>query len=303
MTAFLPPARHLWVYFLLLVTTFFWGGNFVVGRAMHDEIGPVAMAFWRWAIALMAFLPFAWRDLRAQAGLIRKHWRRLALLGVLGMTGFHTLLYAALQSTIAVNAALIMATTPIFIALIGRLLYADRVSRRQAAGILVSLTGVGAIVLGGDLSALLALDLNQGDVIMICSAPLWAAYTVIIKRLPQGFRPMTTLGATASFGLIFLAPFYFWEIMVFGGFEITPKTLSTLFYLGILTSALAYAFWNKAVATLGPNRTGVFMNLVPLTGALLAVVFLGEVLRPFHAFGAVFIFAGIYLTTASGSSK
>ena len=296
-----PPAppRHIWVYFLLVLTTFFWGGNFVVGRAMHADIGPVAMAFWRWSIALMLFLPFAWRDMRAQTGLIIAHWRRLALLGALGMTGFHSLVYIALQTTIAVNAALLMATTPIFIAILGRLIYADKVSPRQVLGIVVSLGGVTMIVLRGDFDALLALAVNQGDVIMICSVPLWAAYTVVIKRLPPGFRPMTTLGATTSLGLLMIAPFYIWEIVAVGGFDLTPSTVSALLYLGILTSALGYAFWNKAVVTLGPSRTGIFMNLVPLAGTLLAVIFLGETLRPFHALGAALIFAGIYLTNAT----
>jgi len=298
MTSSPPPARHFWVYVLLLMTMFFWGGNFVVGRAMHEDIGPVAMAFWRWAIALMVFLPFAWRDMRAQAGLIRKHWRRLTLLGALGMTIFHTLLYAALQSTIAVNAALLMATTPIFIAILGRIIYGDRVSPRQALGIAVSLGGVVAIVMHGDIAGLLALSVNRGDIIMICAVPLWGAYTVIIKRLPQDFRPLTTLGATTGFGVLLLLPIYVWELMTRGGFEITALTLSTLFYFGIVTSALGYAFWNKAVATLGPARTGIFMNIVPLAGALLAVIFLGEKLQAFHAFGAMLIFGGIYLMTA-----
>jgi len=296
------PARHVWIYVLLVMTMFFWGGNFVVGRAMHDEIGPVAMSFWRWSIAWLVFLPFAWRDMRAQAGLIKQHWFRLAALGVLGMTGFHTLIYAALQTTVAVNAMLIMATSPIWIAIMGRLIYADKVTPRQAIGILISLGGVAAIVLRGDFAGFLSLAIENGDIIMICSVPLWGLYTVTLKRMPPDFRPMTMLGGTMTFGVLILLPVYIWETTIYGGFDITPATLSTLFYFGIITSAVAYTCWNKAVATLGPNRTGIFMNLVPLFGSLLAVFFLGEVLRPFHAIGAVFIFSGIYLTTAKRGS-
>jgi len=292
-----------WIYLLPVLATFFWGGNFVVGRAMHAEFAPTAMSFWRWTIALIVLLPFCLKDIWLQRDLVRLHWRRLWLLGTMGMAGFHTLVYVALQYTVAVNAALVMSMTPIFIALLGLLIYRDPVSGRQGTGIVVSLAGVAVILMRGDLATLATLSFNAGDVVMICSVPLWAAYSVIIKRLPGEFRPMTVIGTTTIASVVTIFPVYLWELQTKGGFDLTPETISTVLYLGLFTSALGYIFWNKAIVELGPTRTGVFMHLVPLSGTAMAIFFLGEKLMIFHGIGAALIFGGIYLASAKSKAS
>lgn len=282
-------------YLLVTLAALFWSGNFVLGRALGGLIPPIALSFWRWALALLILLPFALPRLGRQAALIRRHWAILILLGLLGVTNFNTFVYLGLTTTTATNAVLLQSTTPVLIVGLSFALLGERVGVQQAAGILLSLGGVAAIVLKGDLGMLSGLDVNQGDLWVLAAVVSWALYSVCLRWRPPELDPLAFLAATIAAGLIPLLPLYLWDLGRVGGFALDRVTLSAIAYVAIFPSVLAYVFWNRAVAELGATRTGQFMHLMPVFGTLLSMLLLGERLQGFHLAGIGLIAAGIWL--------
>lgn len=289
--------RHRSPYLLLSLTSLFWAANWVVGRAMRNDIPPIAMGFWRWAIALLILLPFAAPELRRKWHVVRAHWQVLTLLGLLGAVAFNTLIYVGLQYTEATNGVLFNSISPILVILLSWMVARERISGLQACGVLLSLVGVLAIVARGDTATLAAFHFNRGDLWLIAAQVLWSFYTIVLRRRPPELSAMGFLAAMILVSLPYLLPFYLWEFAERGGFAMTPATVAALAYYGTIPSVVAYLFWNRGVAQVGPNKAALFVHLMPVFGAVLAVIFLGERLYAYHYAGAALIFAGIWLTT------
>jgi drug/metabolite transporter (DMT)-like permease len=288
-------------YLLLTLASLFWAGNWVVGRAMRNEMPPVAMGFWRWAVALLILLPFTAPELKRNWHLVRANWFTLTVLGSLGATLFNTMIYVGLQYTAATNGVLFNSVSPILIMLLSWLAFRERLGRWQTVGVALSLAGVVVIVARGDPQTLAALKLNHGDLWLIAAMFLWAIYTIVLRRRPPGLSATAFLAAMLLLGLPVLLPFYLWEIFTRGGFAISLPAVAALAYYGTLPSVVAYLFWNRGVAQIGPNKAGLFVHLMPVFGALLSVIFLGERLYAYHFAGAALIFGGIWLTTRRGA--
>ncbi len=284
-------------YLLLVLTTLFWSGNFVLGRAVRTVMPPLALSFWRWAVALFILLPFAWGRLRRQWPLLARHWRSLTLLSILGVVNFNTLVYTGLQSTTALNAVMMVSTTPVFIVALSFLLLRQQVTLRQALGIGVSLLGMVAIVTRGQLGVLLEQRLNHGDLWVLGAVLSWALYSVCLKWRPAELDSLSFMTATVGIGVVFLLLLYGWEFSRGSRFQPNAATLGSIAYVAVFPSVLAYIFWNRAVAELGANRAGHFMHLMPAFGAVLSLLLLDERLYPFHAAGIALIAAGLYLAT------
>ena len=284
-------------YLLLSLTALFWAGNWVIGRAIRHDMPPVAMGFWRWTLALALLLPFTLAELRRKWPVVRANWLTLCVLGCLGAIAFNTLIYVGLQYTAATNGVLFNSLSPVFIILLSRMTGGDRISGTQAAGVALSLFGVLAIVARGDPALLAAFQFNPGDLWLIVAMFLWAVYTLVLKRRPPELSAMGFLAAMLLLSLPLLLPFYLWELWVRGGFRLNASTLPALAYYATIPSIVAYLFWNRGVVQVGANKAGLFVHLMPVFGALLSVVFLGERLHAYHYAGATLIFGGIYLTT------
>jgi drug/metabolite transporter (DMT)-like permease len=286
-------------YLLLALATLFWSGNFVLGRAVSGRIPPVGMAFWRWAGAFALLLPLSYPRLREQWPLLKRSWRILVPLGILGVGSFNTLVYVGLRATTATNAVLLNSACPAFIVAIAFLVRGQRVTRRQATGILVSLLGVAAIVSRGSPRTLLSLSVNPGDLWVLAAVLCWAVYTVLLGRRPEGIHPMAFLTALVGIGLAWLAPLYAAEVVRGGRLTPDAVTIGSLLYFALLPSVASYVFWNQAVGEVGPNRAGVFLHLMPAFGSLLAVLLLGEAFRLYHLLGIGLILSGVTLAGAS----
>jgi len=284
-------------YLLLTLTALFWAGNSVVGRALHESVPPVTLAFWRWSIALLILLPWIVGPLWRQRRVIVSHWKVMLLLSILGVATYNTLNYAALQTTTATNSALINSACTVMIIVVNFILFRVHASAWQWTGVAISLAGTLVIVGRGDVKVLLGLELVRGDVLLLILAVFWALYTACLRWRPRDLDGVGCLGATIVIGLLILAPLYCWEAFNSAPVTFSPGVIAGVGYTGIFPSVLAYLFWNRGVAEVGANRAGQFLHLVPVFGTLLAMVFLGEVLRPFHVAGALLIFAGIYLAT------
>jgi drug/metabolite transporter (DMT)-like permease len=292
-----PSRRPVWQssYLLLTLCALFWAGNSVVGRALHDSVPPVTLAFWRWSIALLLLMPWIVRPLWRQRRVIFSHWKALLLLSLLGVATYNTLNYTALQTTTATNSAIINSACTVMIIVVNFVLFRVRASAWQWAGVVVSLAGTLVIVARGDVKLLLGLELVRGDVLLLILALFWALYTACLRWRPRELDGLGFLGSTIVIGLLVLAPLYCWEALYSDPVRFSPGVIAGVAYAGIFPSVLAYLFWNRGVAEVGANRAGQFLHLVPVFGTLLAMVFLGESLQAFHVAGALLIFAGIYL--------
>ncbi|MEX0960197.1 MAG: DMT family transporter [Burkholderiales bacterium] len=295
--------RHPSPYLLLSLCALFWAGNWVVGRAMRDEIPPVAMGFWRWTLALLILLPFALPELRREWHVVRENWLRLMLLGALGAVAFNTMIYVGLQYTAATNAVLFNSLIPIIIILLARVFLGQKLGVMQGYGVVFSLVGAVWLVARGDLSTLAALQLNRGDLWILAAIVLWATYTVILRWRPSGLSAIGFLAAMLLLSVPLLLPVYLWETSVRGAFALTPSTVLALAYFATIPSVVAYLFWNRGVAQVGPNKAGLFVHLMPVFGAALAVIFLGEHLYAYHYAGAALVFGGIWMTTRSKAGQ
>jgi drug/metabolite transporter (DMT)-like permease len=188
-----------------------WAGNWVVGRAIHEQVPPFTLNFWRWAGSLLLILPVAWKPLREQWPLLLRHWKWVLPMAAIASAIFQSMVYLGLQSTTALNGALIIALVPVRVVAIAAAILGDRIGARQALGILVSLAGAVIVIVRGDPSVLRTLAFNPGDLWILAAVPIWALYTVLLKRWPAGLERMSFLAAMALVGVAVQFPFFAWE--------------------------------------------------------------------------------------------
>ncbi|MEQ6289604.1 DMT family transporter [Vogesella sp. GCM10023246] len=293
-----PQSPRL-AYLLLMLTALFWSGNFVLARAMHASVAPLTLSFARWSIALLLLLPFGAAPAWHQRQLWLPHWRRLLLLGLLGVSGFNSLVYWGLQYTAATNGVLLNSFIPILIVLFGALFFGMRIGGRQMLAVAVSFAGVLLIVAHGDWQRLAALDINRGDAVLFLAMVAWAFYTLLLRTLPTGLDRIGLLTVQVAIGLVGITPFFVAELLSGRSTPLNAATLATFAYVGTLPSVAAYYFYNLGVARVGAARAGMFIHLMPMFGALLSVVFLGEQLHGYHLAGIALILAGVFLATRS----
>lgn len=287
-------------YILLILTTLFWSGNFVLGRGMHAEIPPLSLSFWRWVIALAILCLFAVKHLYRQRQLVQHHSRFIIIQGLLGVAGFNSLIYLAIQTTTAINAVLINSCIPVLIVVCSWAMYREVMTVRQYFGVIVSLFGVVLIIAHGEIDYLLALSFNPGDLLVFAAALTWALYSSNLRNYPKELHPLAYQSGIVVSGLIILTPFYLFELSTVGGFRVTLASISTILYIALFASVLAFIFWNRAVRTIGANRAGPFIHLMPVFSTILAVIFLDETILRYHLQGIGLIFIGIAMTTIKG---
>lgn len=284
-------------YVLLIVTTLFWSGNFVISRGMHAEIPPLTLSFWRWAVAFLVLACFGLRHLIVQRHFVLANKQYIIIQGILGVAGFNSLIYMAIQTTTAINAVLVNSCIPVIIVLISWQMYGDRLSLRQCVGVCTSLFGVILIITRGELATLLELQLNRGDILVFIAAILWAFYSANLKKYPKGLHPFAYLTGIVIVGLGVLFPLYLLEMASGRTMILSTGSIVTIVYVAVFASVLAFIFWNRAVTVLGANIAGPFIHLMPVFSTILAVLFLGETLTENHVRAILLIFLGIFLTT------
>jgi drug/metabolite transporter (DMT)-like permease len=294
--------RSFWLspYLLLSLTVLFWSANWVIGRAVVGAVPPVALAFWRWSLAVLFMLPFAWPQVRKHWPQIRANWKVIAMLAILG-TGYHNLFsYLGLNYTTATNGVMLNSSIPVFIIALGWLFFGHRISALQLTGVGISLVGVLSILARGDWEILAKLQLNFGDLILLGAMMQWALYTLALKWRPAGIPALAFLCTCAAIGVVAMVPAYAFELGAGKSIHWSWPVVGALIYVGLFPSFFAYIFWNRAVAEVGPGVSGLFVHLMPVFGSLLAWLFLGERLYWFHLLGILLILSGIFLSTRKG---
>jgi len=285
-----PPPALL----LVAVAPLCWAGNIVLAKGVATLIPPVALAFWRWTVAFSILLPLTWPYVKRDWKAALAGWKIILLLSLFGITSFNTLLYKAVHTTTAINGALIQTSMPAVIIVISLILYGERIAWIQALGVILCVFGAGVVVLKGRWQALVDLALVQGDLLMIAAVILYALYSALLPKRPA-MHPMSFLTVTFGIGALGLLPLYLWQIAAVGGFALTPASAGSIAYVALFPSIVAYFCRNRGVAVIGANRTGLFINLIPVFAALLAIIFLGESLMAYHLWGMALILAGFVL--------
>lgn len=293
-------AARLWhaPYLLLALAALFWSGNFVIGRAVHGAVPPIALAFWRWTGGLAIVLAFAWPHLRRDLPALLRDWRLVVLMSAFGVAAFNTFVYIGLQTTTALNALMVQSAMPLLILLLSFILFGERARPLQLAGIVASLAGVAVIVSHGSLEALLHLSLNAGDAWVFAAVASYAYYSAMLRKRPP-VHPLSFVAASFALGALILLPFYLWEHLSGRTLPLTGEAFLAIGYVALFPSVLAYLCFNRGVELIGANRGGQFLHLMPVFGSVLAVIFLGELFQLYHAIGIALIAAGIALATVT----
>ena len=286
---------------MLAAAPLLWAGNAVVGRALHTLIAPSTLNFLRWLLAFALLLPLAWQVLRPASGLW-PHWRRYAALGLFGIGSYNALQYLALQTSTALNVTLVGSGMPVWMLVVGALFFGVPVTRRQAVGALLSVTGVVLVLSRGSVGELLALRLVPGDLYMVLATISWAFYSWLLVRTsePQGLRGDWAAFLTAQmfFGLGWSGAFAGAEWSLGQGHIAWGWPLAAgLAYIVIGPAILAYRFWGAGMQRAGPVAAGFFINLTPLFAALLSAAFLGEAPHLYHGAAFVLIVGGIVVSS------
>jgi drug/metabolite transporter (DMT)-like permease len=288
---------NLKVYFLITLCVLFWSGNFVIGRFIKDDITALELSFFRWFFVFLIISPILIIRHKNIFNSLRENFKILTLLAILGITTFNTLLYFALTATTSTNALILNSTVPILVLILSYFILKQKIYLYQFTGIVLSTFGVVFLILKADISNMLRLEFNQGDILIIISSTAWALYSVLVKFKPKDLNDFEYFATIVTIGLLLLLPFYLAQ-----GYSM-QKELAVLknnylifLYVSIFASITSYYLWHYGIEKIGASKTAQFTHLMPLFGIVLASIFLQETLEIYHLLGAVFIAFGIYLS-------
>lgn len=289
-------------YSILTLTAFFLACNHIIGRAVHGEIPPVGLSFWRWVAGALILLPFVLPGLRRQWPLLRRHLGAICLLGAF-MVGSTTLVLVALTQTYAINVSLINAVQPTLTVLFAWLLFGEPLSRLRALGVFCGISGVVVMVTRADLSVLAGMDLLAGDFIALLAMCGFAGYALNLRRLPRELGVLVALFGITVSGTLMLLPFYLWETLTVKAVPVTATSISAILALALLVTVLGNLCWYAGNRIIGPSRASIFINLIPVFGTLLAIGFLGERLHGYHVAGGMLVIGGLLLAAGTGRRR
>lgn len=288
-----------------MLTALLWGGNAVAGKLAVGHVSPMMLTMLRWAIALAVAIGFAWPHLKADRKVIERHWLYLLAMGGIGYAGFNFFLYSALQYTSAINVTLEQSAMPVVIFALSFLLYRIRVTAIQIAGYLVTVIGVIVTVSAGDPLGFFAgpsASANRGDALMLGAALAYGGYSAALRSKPQ-MHWLSFLTCLIAAALLFsMAGALIEHARGHSLFPATRQGWIVALFTGIFPSLVAQGFFIRGVEALGANAAGIYINLVPVFGALLAVLLLGESLYLFHAVAFVLVVGGITIAQRAGRS-
>lgn len=282
-------------YCMLVVVMLLWAGNSIVGRAVREDIPPLFLALLRWTGALLVIAPFAARHVIADRAAIARNWPVILMLGLLGVAAFNGFLYSGLRYTTASNGMLMQAAIPALVLLVDFVIFRARAGLGAILGVALSTFGVVVIVFQGKLGALSQVAFNRGDALILCGVVAWAFYTSLL-RLRPALHWQSFLAVTFAIGVLAMAPGAAAEWHEIAAMQWSPRVFAAILYVALLPSVVAYALFNAAVATLGPASAGQAITLMPLFGALLAALILGEQLHSHHFAGMTLILGGILVS-------
>tara|TARA_Y100000739_G_scaffold190530_1_gene170336 strand:+ start:191 stop:1093 length:903 start_codon:yes stop_codon:yes gene_type:complete len=284
-------------YILLVLTTLFWSGNFIVGKAASMfDIPPFSLNFYRWFFAGIILLPFTLKEILQKKNYIFKNIGFFIILGITSITIFNSAVYYSLYYMQVISGVLMISTIPVWIIFISSILGIEKTNKFQIFGVILSLLGVLFIITKSDLNLIKNLDFNKGDLIMASGMFAWALYSALLKKKTYEISQITLLEVVIIAGLLFLIPVYILETKLGSALVLNKPFILTLSYVVIFPGLAAFFFWIKGISIIGANRAGIFLHLMPIFGSLMAIILFDEKFMFYHLLGAIFIVAGITLS-------
>ena len=284
-------------YLFLVLATLCWSGNFIVGKfATVYEIPPLTLNVFRWISVWFILVPFTYKEIFENLPYIKKNWLVISFMGVITISTFNSVVYFALNYTQVINAVLMLAAIPAATIVLSSLMKIEETNIFQLLGLVLSIIGIGSIISNGNIQKIIALDFNKGDIWMLVCVITWSLYSTLLKKNNFKFSQFTLIQLMVSVGILFLIPQFFYEKSIGLELNLNKNFYLILIYVAIFPAIAAYYFWQKGVAIIGPNRASMFIQLMPLFSAIMAIIFFEEIFELYHFVGAIFILSGIYLS-------
>ena len=284
-------------YLLLVVATLFWSGNFIVGKfATLFEIPPMTLNVFRWISVWIILMPFTYIEIFKNLSYIKKNFLVIGFMGVITISTFNSVVYVALNYTQVINAVLVLAAIPAATIVLSSLMKIEKTNFFQILGLILSIVGIGSIISNGDIQRIISLSFNKGDLLMLVCVLTWALYSTLLKKYKFKFSQFSLIQLMVSVGLLFLIPQYFYEQFIGLEVNFNKAFFLILFYVVIFPAIAAYYCWQKGIEIIGPNRASMFIQLMPLFSAIMAIIIFKEKFELYHFAGAAFIVSGIYLS-------
>ena len=284
-------------YLLLTFSVLFWAGNFIIGKfATLFEIPPLTLNVFRWLSVWLILMPFTYKEIYKNLPTIKKNWLVISFMGLITISTFNSVVYFALNHTQVINPVLVLAAIPAATIIFSSFLNIEKTNIFQLLGLFLSIIGIGSIISNGDIQKIISLNFNKGDVWMLVCVITWALYSTLLKKNKFKFSQFTLIQLMVSAGLIFLIPQLFYEKSVGLDVNFNKAFFLILFYVVVFPAIAAYYCWQKGVEIIGPNRASMFIQLMPLFSAVMAIIIFKEKFELYHFVGAAFIVSGIYLS-------
>lgn len=284
---------------LAILATIIWSGNFIVAKAVHKEIPPISLNFYRWLVAALIIFPLVYKRFRAEWSIVRKSWNYLFWISLTGISLFNTFVYIGAHYTSAINLALIGTTSsPIMSIIFARIFLKEKIGWMKLAGLILCVTGVLFLLSKGDFHNLLHLKFSEGDLWVLLAAFCFAIYNTMVKKKPAAISPINFLFVIFSFGTLMVFPFFVWETNHSPAVEWKGSLVLSILYLGLGASVICFLIWNAAIGKLGAGRTALFGNLIPIFSSIEAAILLHEDFTWIHVVSMIIVFTGIILANS-----
>ena len=290
-------SNKYFAYILLVLATLFWSGNFIVGKfATLFQIPPLSLNVFRWISVWLILIPFTYKEIYNNLPSIKKNWFVISFMGVITISTFNSVVYFALNYTQVINAVLVLAAIPAATIIFSSLMKIEKTNIFQLFGLFLSIIGIGSIISNGDIQKIISLNFNKGDLWMLVCVFTWAIYSTLLKKYKFRFSQFSLIQLMVSVGVLFLIPQFFYEKSIGLEVNFNKAFFLILFYVVVFPAIAAYYCWQKGVEIIGPNRASMFIQLMPLFSAVMAVIIFNEKFEFYHFAGAAFIVSGIYLS-------
>ena len=290
-------SKNYLAYILLVVASLCWSGNFIVGKfATLFEIPPLTLNTFRWISVWLILIPFTYKEIYNNLAYIKKNFFVISFMGVITISTFNSVVYFALNYTQVINAVLVLAIIPAVTIVLSSLMKIEKTNVFQIFGLILSIIGVGSIISNGDIQRVMSLSFNNGDLWMLVCVLSWALYSTLLKKNKLKLSQFSLIQIMVSVGVLFLIPQYFYEQSIGLEVNLNKAFFLILFYVVVFPALAAYYCWQKGVEIIGPNRATMFIQLMPLFSAVMAIMIFNEKFELYHFAGAAFIVSGIYLS-------
>ena len=290
-------SKNYLAYTYLTFAALFWSGNFIVGKfATLFEVPPLSLNFLRWVMVWFILIPFTIKEIVSKKNYIKHNFFVIGIMGILSISTFNSVVYFALNFTQVINAVLMLAAIPPMIIIFSSIMKIENTNIFQISGLFLSIIGVGTIISNADIEKIVSLSFNKGDIWMIVCVLSWSLYSTLLKKNKFELSQFSLIQIMVTVGLIFLVPQFLYEQSIGFDIKVNKASILILIYVVIFPAIAAYYCWQKAIELIGPNRSSMFIQLMPLFSAIMAIIIFKEKFQLFHFIGASFIISGIYLS-------